>query len=119
MECITGLGDDPATNKVIVQNVYNEMGQLVTKKLGNNPANTSLPLETLNYDYNIRGWLKGVNKDYVNNINNTNYFGQTLSYDYGFTAQQYKGNIAGSQWRSKGDGEHGHLGMDMTQQTGF
>ena len=55
---------------------YDDLGQLKNKKLGTNPANSALPLEMLSYEYNIRGWLKAVNKDYVTNTSNTNYFGQ-------------------------------------------
>lgn len=103
--------NDQGTAKTVLQNEYDELGQLKTKKLGNKP-NTSDPLETLAYEYNIRGWLRGINKDYVNNTNSTSFFGQTLSYDVGFTAQQYNGNIAGLQWRSRGDGEQRAYGFD-------
>jgi hypothetical protein len=34
-------------DKVVLQNGYNLLGQLKTKKLGNDPNNSSLPLETL------------------------------------------------------------------------
>jgi RHS repeat-associated protein len=105
------LNDNTATNKIIIQNVYDELGQLKTKKLGTDPNNTSQPLQTLNYEYNIRGWMKAVNKDYVNNVSNTNYFGQSLSYDFGFSATQFNGNIAGLQWRSKGDGQQRAYGF--------
>ena len=88
--------NDAGTAKVILQNEYDELGLLKEKKLGNKP-NTSDALETLRYAYNIRGWLSGINKDYVNNQSSTSYFGQTLSYDYGFTNQQFNGNIAGLQ----------------------
>jgi RHS repeat-associated protein len=96
--------NDSGTDKLIVENSYDELGQLKNKKLA--PAyNSNAGLETLNYEYNIRGWLKGINKDYATNVSGNNWFGQTLSYDYGFTTQQYNGNISGLQWRSKGDGE--------------
>jgi hypothetical protein len=38
------------------------MGQLKTKTLGGN-------LETQTYDYNIRGWLLGMNRTYVKDLN--------------------------------------------------
>ncbi|MEV4883276.1 RHS repeat-associated core domain-containing protein, partial [Chitinophaga ginsengisegetis] len=61
--------------------------------------------ETLNYDYNIRGWLKGINKDFIPAAGSiTNWFGQELSYDYGFTASQFNGNIAGAKWKSRSNG---------------
>ncbi|MGO4292713.1 RHS repeat-associated core domain-containing protein [Chitinophaga sp. RAB17] len=66
---------------------------------------TNTQLEALDYEFNIRGWLKSVNKSFVNTAGSTqNWFGQDLSYDYGFTANQYNGNIAGAKWKSRGDG---------------
>jgi YD repeat-containing protein len=102
--------NDSGTDKQIVENTYDELGELKTKKLA--PYyNSNAGLETLTYEYNIRGWLKAINKDYAGATSSTNWFGQTLSYDYGFSAQQYNGNIAGVQWRSKGDGERRAYGF--------
>jgi RHS repeat-associated protein len=102
--------------KIILQNSYDELGQLKTKKLGTNPLNTLVELESLAYDYNIRGWLLGINRDYMRNpvgdVNYTNrYFGFELGYDKttttatggSFTAAQFNGNIAGMVWKGKGD----------------
>ncbi|HEX5154857.1 MAG TPA: RHS repeat-associated core domain-containing protein [Parafilimonas sp.] len=93
-------------------NMYDALGQLKVKKLGQlkdvNGFNTSvLPLETLNYEYNIRGWLSSINKDYAkyNSSSTANWFGMQLSYDWGFHSNQYNGNISGITWCSKGDGE--------------
>jgi RHS repeat-associated protein len=91
--------------QLIVQHEYDALGQLKTKKLGANN------LETLNYDYNIRGWMLGINKDYIKEIS-TNYFAMELAYDKitsaatgtSFAASQFNGNINGLLWKSKGDG---------------
>jgi len=99
--------------KTVLKNEYDESGQLVNKKLGNNPG-TSPELETLHYEYNIRGWLLGVNREYARDANNTNYFGFDLGYDRAnnniagntlYENPQYNGNISGMVWKSKGDGE--------------
>ena len=91
------------SEKTIAIMTYDELGQLKSKSLGK--SGTGVPLETLNYNYNIQGWLKGINADFVNTQNNTdNWFGQELSYDYGFTKNQYNGNISGAKWKSKSDG---------------
>ncbi|WP_421977669.1 DUF6443 domain-containing protein [Roseivirga seohaensis] len=82
------------SHKTIVSNSYNALGELEEKTLGNS-------LETLEYDYNVRGWLKGINKDYVASGTGSHYFGMDLSYDWGFTDNQLNGNIAGVKWRSK------------------
>lgn len=99
--------------KTIVQNDYDALGQLKKKKLA--PAfNSNAGLETMNYEYNIRGWLLGANRDYAKDANSTNYFGFDLGYDkasnnimggQAYTNPQYNGNIEGMVWKSKGDGE--------------
>lgn len=93
------------TEKTIASNGYNELGQLKTKNLGTS-------IETQAYDYNIRGWLLGVNRSYltVKNQGGTNKFGFELAYDklasytgQNFITPQYNGNIAGLAWKSDGD----------------
>src|ERR1700694_792057 len=97
--------NNTGTPRITVQNEYDELGQLKTKHLGTG-------LQDLAYEYNIRGWLTAMNKDYVNSGSGAGRFGQTLSYDHGFSHQQYNGNIAGVQWRSAGDGEARAYGFD-------
>jgi len=91
-----------ASDKAISINSYDEQGQLQAKRLG--ITGTSSQWETLNYEYNIRGWLKGINKAYVYSTAATNWFGQELGYDNGFTTNQYNGNISGTRWKSKSNG---------------
>ncbi len=98
------INDNAATTRYITRNTYDELGQLKQKLLGQKQGSPT-ELETLNYEYNIRGWLKGVNKDYATAQQSNNWFGMELSYDYGFSNNQYNGNISGGKWRSKGDGE--------------
>ncbi|MBB2145786.1 RHS repeat-associated core domain-containing protein [Pedobacter sp. LMG 31464] len=61
--------------------VYNEIGQLINKKLHNELQNTS-------YAYNERGWLKSSTSDQ---------FSIALSYNDG-TLPQFNGNIANQNW---------------------
>ncbi|WP_161964016.1 DUF6443 domain-containing protein [Chitinophaga flava] len=96
------INDNPALQRTIAANTYDELGQLKTKRLG--ITGTSGQLETLEYEYNIRGWLRGINRKFVAGQVNSNWFGQELSYDYGFTGKQYNGNIAGAKWKSRSDG---------------
>jgi hypothetical protein len=95
------LNDNPAFTKTIVQNEYDALGHLKKKTVGNG-------LESLNYDYNLRGWVLGVNRNYVKDAA-TNYFGFDLGYDksgvMGTYSPQLNGNISGMVWKSKGDGE--------------
>jgi RHS repeat-associated protein len=100
-----------AAYKTIAENKYDKLGQLINKNLGTKPT-AAAPLAKLAYEYNIRGWLTSVNKNFVTagntGANNDEYFGMQLGYDkdaFGsFTKKQYNGNIAGSIWRSAGDG---------------
>ncbi|HEU4606516.1 MAG TPA: DUF6443 domain-containing protein, partial [Chitinophagaceae bacterium] len=100
-----------AATKTIVEQSYDELGQLKSKKLGTDPTNTSNPLETLTYDYNIRGWVLGANRDYAKSTASTsNYFGFDLGYDKqtigtlgSYTGAELNGNIAGIVWKSTGD----------------
>ncbi|MBS4042293.1 MAG: hypothetical protein KGZ59_00555 [Chitinophagaceae bacterium] len=98
--------------KLVSNNTYNELGQLTKKTLGNDML-SSEPVETLDYTYNIRGWLTGINRGFANPLYTSEYnaqqqrwFGMQLSYDYGFsngtnTNVMLNGNIAGSIWKSK------------------
>ncbi|HVI46754.1 MAG TPA: DUF6443 domain-containing protein [Chitinophaga sp.] len=96
------INGNPGQERTIAANNYDELGQLQNKRLG--VVGTS-QLETLNYEYNIRGWLKGINKSYVTTPGSgSNWFGQDLSYDYGFQTNQYNGNIAGAKWKSRSNG---------------
>ena len=97
------LNDNAALERTVASMEYDELGQLKEKKLGVTGASTQLEKQA--YEYNIRGWLKGINKAYVGTAGSTtNWFGQELSYDYGFTGNQYNGNIGGLKWKSGGDG---------------
>ena len=81
------------THKEISSYAYNDLGLLESKTLGSN-------LETLEFDYNIRGWLEGVNADYATSGTGTHFFGMKLSYDQGHGDNQYNGNVAGAIWRT-------------------
>ncbi|THU39222.1 hypothetical protein FAM09_11955 [Niastella caeni] len=125
--------NDDGKKVVISENEYDELGKLKSKKLGHkkdiNGNYITDPLETLDYSYNIRGWLTGINKDYSNASGPDRWFGMEVNYDRGFDKIQYNGNVAGTKWRSKGDGErraYGYtydkanriLGADFTQFAG-
>ncbi|HMH20166.1 MAG TPA: DUF6443 domain-containing protein [Puia sp.] len=96
--------DGAASDQLIDSMQYNELGQLRVKYLGNN-------IDSLVYDYNIRGWLTGINKNYVGGTA-SHYFGMELGYDKtssiasttSYAQAAYNGNIAGTIWKSAGDG---------------
>lgn len=120
---------------VILENTYNELGQVKIKRIGkvrdeNDPDSyTENSLDSIKYEYNIRGWLRGINKDFARGVTSVGWFGTELAYDFGFSQVQLNGNIAGIRWRSKGDGEQRAYGFtydavsrfsraDFTQYTG-
>ena len=98
------------TPQLLASNTYDELGQLTSKNVGNT---TTTPLQKIDYAYNIRGWLTGINNDPTNNLvlnttekdlfafkinyntveNCTNYTGTAL----------YNGNISETYWRSASD----------------
>lgn len=96
--------DNASADQLIDSMQYNELGQLNAKYLGNN-------VDSLIYNYNIRGWLTGINKNYVAGTT-SHYFGMELGYDKAtsvapgntYTTQQYNGNIEGTVWKTSGSG---------------
>nr|WP_315239948.1 DUF6443 domain-containing protein [uncultured Flavobacterium sp.] len=81
----------------IADNTYNELGQLISKGVGG--KTTQSRLQTVNFDYNIRGWLK--------NINNTNNIGADLfAFQINYnnatdpTKSLYNGNISQTFWKT-------------------
>ena len=100
--------------KTIATYTYDEMSRVKTKTLGTKPNPNYLTgpaLETLNYDYNVRGWLTGINKAYTQYASTANYFGMELGYDKAVPSNTttsfvpvFNGNISGMIWKSKSDG---------------
>lgn len=96
------------SEQVIASHEYNAQGQITKKTLG-----TPI-MDSMRYEYNVRGWPLGTNRAYTKDAHQNNYFGYDLGYDktsnglignQSYTAAQYNGNIAGTVWKSKGDGE--------------
>lgn len=88
---------------------YDEMGRAKNKKLSPD-FNSGAGIENFKYDYNIRGWLNGINKDWALASTSLNqwehYFGMYMGYDNRdnmFSAPQYNGNLTGTIWKTQGD----------------
>ena len=104
------------TPQLIAENSYDELGQLISKKVGNTAAN---PLQKVDYSYNIRGWLTDINKTGWNDNTNptplnisgepNDLFAFRINYDkvindYNYTGKPlFNGNIAETYWRTSGD----------------
>ncbi|WP_160716247.1 DUF6443 domain-containing protein [Chitinophaga solisilvae] len=106
---ITGrqrVNDEPAF-RTIFTNRYNEQGELLSKQLAD--------IDSLEYDFNIRGWLTAINKGYVINgaaEGKGHYFGTQVFYDHGFSRKQFSGNISGVTWRGYNDAVYRAFGYD-------
>ncbi|MBX2925104.1 MAG: RHS repeat-associated core domain-containing protein [Chitinophagaceae bacterium] len=106
-------------------NHYDALGQVKKKQIGKkiDPLTneyTEDPVEQLNYAYNVRGWLLGINRSLLGGAAGTmpeptggeHYFGMELGYDKissaatgnTYATGQFNGNITGMTWRSRGDG---------------
>ncbi|WP_147320134.1 DUF6443 domain-containing protein [Chitinophaga silvisoli] len=96
------LNDSTKLDNTLFVNTYNELGQLQRKRLG--VTGTEKQLDSLSYSYNIRGWLQGINKAFVNSTSTGNWFGEEINFDNGFDVNQYDGNIAGTKWKSRSNG---------------
>lgn len=95
--------------KNIVAYTYDALGRLSKKTLApgfSGPVGNNL--ESLDYSYNIQGWLLGINKEYAASSSpDGHFFGMELGYDKPggaeFVKRQINGNIAGNAWKTKGD----------------
>ena len=87
--------------ELIVSNTFDELGQLVSKKVGNKE---SKPLQTVDYTYNIRGWLKQINNP---DVMGNDLFAFGINYNtttQGLNARTlYNGNISETIWKTAND----------------
>ncbi len=78
--------------ELIAGNSYDALGQLIAKNVGGG-------LQNVDYTYNVRGWLKGIND--VDNLG-SDLFGFKIGYDQGGNAL-YNGNINRTEWKTQND----------------
>jgi RHS repeat-associated protein len=91
--------------ETLAQNTYNELSQLSNKKVGGYPSlNGGGFLQSIDYAYNIRGWMTKINDPA--NLNGK-LFGYSIKYDQPQTESWYKsynGNISEVDWKTSQDG---------------
>ncbi|MCD8413655.1 RHS repeat domain-containing protein, partial [Tenacibaculum finnmarkense] len=81
--------------ELITSNTYDKLGQLISKKVGNKESS---PLQTVDYKYNIRGWLKNINQD---GLNDNDLFNFSLKYnDPTSGTALFNGNISQTSWNT-------------------
>ena len=92
--------------QLIASNTYDELGQLTSKKVGGNDSTGAIGLQKVDYSYNIRGWLKGIN-DTANLTLGTDpqdLFAFQIRYNNSdFGGNLYNGNISETYWRTSSD----------------
>jgi RHS repeat-associated protein len=98
------IGSNAADEVLLTQNEYNEVGQLVDKKL-HSKDNGATFKQSVDYRYNIRGWLRSMNNSQLtansDNDDTNDLFGMELGYNNSLgsgNAALYNGNISGMKW---------------------
>lgn len=95
-----------ATSVLLIHNEYNELGQLVDKKL-HSTDNGATYKQSIDYRYNIRGWLLSMNNSQlavdggVTNDDSNDYFGMELGYNNAIgtgNGAVFNGNISAMKW---------------------
>lgn len=82
----------------VAQNSYNELGQLLNKKIHQSPSHPNA-LQKLDYYYNIRGWLSGINRPLISETGyeESDLFDLEIHYTNPImpgSTGQYNGNVA-------------------------
>ncbi|WP_109300057.1 DUF6443 domain-containing protein [Aquimarina sp. AU474] len=86
--------------ELIAINNYDALGQLTSKKVGGIVTLSSVEgLQTVDYTYNIRGWLQGIND--VGAIG-SDLFSFAIDYNTG-SNPLYNGNISKTSWQTAND----------------
>jgi RHS repeat-associated protein len=98
---------EAGTVELIASNTYDELGQLISKKVGNT---IGTPTQNVNYTYNIRGWLKGIND--INSLSHGDDPKDLFAFNINYNSipsgisdvkALYNGNIAETQWKTNFD----------------
>ncbi|MDP9959149.1 DUF6443 domain-containing protein [Chryseobacterium lathyri] len=93
---------DTNPEEILAQNKYNELSQLENKKVGG--ISLGSPLQSIDYKYNIRGWMTKINDP--DNLN-----GKLFGYEMKYTNPVYSniapgrfnGNIAEVDWKNSAE----------------
>jgi RHS repeat-associated protein len=93
--------------QLLAANTYDALGQLTSKNVGNS---TGSPLQKVDFNYNIRGWLTEINKtdELQQDTDPLDLFAFKINYDKTQTEipnvkALYNGNIAETFWKTGSD----------------
>lgn len=103
------INNDPT--QLITKNDYDELGQLISKRVGGTDLTNFTGYQKVDYQYNIRGWLTAIND--ISNLTQGTYardlFAFKINYDTvensmnGNVQPLYNGNISETLWVSDKD----------------
>lgn len=101
LETFHQIGNNTADKKLITSNSYSPLGELIEKNLHSEDNGTTFE-QSVDYDYNIRGWLRGINNAALSG-GDGDLFGMELFYNTtasGLTGQNtaFNGNISATKW---------------------
>lgn len=99
--------------QLIVSNTYDELGKIISKYVGGIVVTGATGLQKIDYNYNIRGWLKGIN-DITNLTKGTDpkdLFAFKINYEDNdifshtnyIVPQLFNGNMSETYWRTSSD----------------
>lgn len=89
---------------------YNELSQVIEKDLGK--VGTAPLAQSVDYQYNIKGWLTHINNGATSFDDGSDKFGMELQYNNSTAGhKQYNGNIGKMLWKTIGG-----AGLDQAQQ---
>lgn len=94
---------DGENEQLLSHSTYDELGRLITKNVGGEDMVDFTGLQTVDYAYNIRGWLKDIND--ATKPMGEDLFAFHISYNepFGDATALYNGNISETLWKSKSD----------------
>jgi RHS repeat-associated protein len=109
------VNDGPSI--VMAKNDYNELGQLVDKKLHSTNTNGSDSKQAVDYRYNVRGWLTNINDASLTSdgAEPKDFFGMELGYNENIGVGNdlfYNGNISAIKWSN-------NLGLGEVNENAF
>ncbi|OXB11116.1 RHS repeat-associated core domain-containing protein [Flavobacterium reichenbachii] len=93
--------------ELTASNTYDELGQLISKKVGNTET---APAQNINYTYNVRGWLTGINDpaSLLKSGDPKDLFAFKINYNTAASGiadvkPLYNGNISETYWATNSD----------------
>jgi hypothetical protein len=97
---------DGGTNYLLAKSEYNELGQLIDKKLHSTDPLATTARQSVDMRYNIRGWITSINNSTLSNNATNNdsndLFGMNLAYNETIAGLNntslYNGNIGAIKW---------------------